>query len=95
MCWRCVLVQDPLIETLISHLVEIPEADKSFSVATDVEREVRVRFNGIGVVIVRDQVLGVVPLVVGGRSVVPELRWARLMVLNESTLLVLKGEHID
>ena len=53
------------------------------------------RFNGIGVVVVRDQVLGVVPLVVGGRSVVPELRWARLMVLNESTLLVLKGEHID
>ena len=38
--WWGIFVQDPLIETLVSHLIKVPEAHESFSIATDIKRKI-------------------------------------------------------
>jgi len=35
--WWCIFIQDPLVETLICHLIEAPQTEESFGVATHIQ----------------------------------------------------------
>ena len=51
--WR-LLVQHPLIQALVSHLVEVPHAYESLGVAAEVDGQEGMGVHGVRVVVVRD-----------------------------------------
>ena len=51
---RRLLVQHPLIEALVSHLVEVPHAYESLGIAAQIDGQEGMGVHGVGVVVVRD-----------------------------------------
>jgi hypothetical protein len=51
---------DPLIKCSILELVEFPKAKMTFLIPSDIKGKVRMRFHGVGVVIMGDFLLAVI-----------------------------------
>lgn len=80
LCGRNIRFQDPLVETLVSHLVEVPETDQSFGVSADIEGQVRVRLDCVGVIFMGDFQVRIRFSVVNVLFAGPSYRWLRLRV---------------